>query len=172
VLRRTFHLKRLIPGGTALRYLRFTPDEYRAIVYVCRYMDFFDGFLPHLKHYLVDTLAQAYPDLATRISKFRRSPERILFNHLKERKRAAQDVQVARGQAHPADPFTFEEIKEVQEASDVFMLYDGSLASFQDFLVHQLQTTSSALAQKLNRLNDTQIGRLYRQVKERKRWVV
>jgi hypothetical protein len=155
-----------------LSYLRFTPHDYRAIVYVCRYLDFIHEFLPHFKHYLVDTLALANPDLATRISKFRKSQASILFNHLKERKRAAQDGQVARGQAHPPYPFTFEEIKAVQEASDVFMLNDGSLASFQDFLVHEFQTTSPALAQKLNRLTDKQIGRLYQQVKEHKRWVV
>src|SRR5690242_12410036 len=70
----------------ALPYLRFTPQEYRAICRACRSTNLPDEFFDAFQHFLVDALLQAWPELAAGLSRLDPVHLHLLFEHLQLRK--------------------------------------------------------------------------------------
>jgi hypothetical protein len=69
-------------------YLRFTPQEFRAIWSVCRPLRLSSDFFPVFKYFLVESLAETEPRLAGKVSHFNRKQTRLLFEYLRERQRS------------------------------------------------------------------------------------
>jgi hypothetical protein len=141
-----------------LAYLRFTPEEHRALCQACRDLDLRGGF-PALRERLVQALREPWPDLAARVAGFRKAHLRLLLDHLKAQQRGPGPA------AEGAEGgLSFEELQEVAAAAHRFLLYDGRACAFQGFLVHHFKGTSPALARKLDRLSERQVKELYDRV--------
>jgi hypothetical protein len=142
-----------------LAYLRFTPEEHRALCQGCRDLDL-RGTFPALRERLVQALRAVWPDLAARVAGFRKAHLRLLLDHLKARQRGAG--QAAGEKEHG---LSLEELQEVAAAAQRFLLYDGRKCAFQGFLVHHFKGRSPELARKLDRLSDRQMQELYDRVR-------
>ena len=146
-----------------MRYLRFTPEEFRAIRQACDAVDLSGDFFAVFKYFLVESLSDTLPDLAIRIARFRRSELELVYRFLRRH-------QTSPGRAEDECGLTSEELQAIRRASGPFFLHDGSLGSFQDYLVYNLSKTRPGLATRLSRLRPRQIARLYQQVQSRSRW--
>jgi hypothetical protein len=153
-----------------LSYLRFTPDEFRAIRHVCDSVELSDDFFAVFKYYLVELLSDTLPDLAKRVSRFRRPQLGLLYGFLRSQKTSQIRSRGRTWREEDACGLTLEELQAVRRASSPFFLHDGSLGSFQDYLVYNLGGTRPGLAAKLARLRPRQIAKLYHQANKRGRW--
>jgi len=141
-------------------YLRFTPQEYEAIVKVCRPVDLGDDFFPIFKYFLVESLKDPSPGLAGRIAQLRRGEVGIIFEHLKSKRRLAAGR--ACRQVGEADPdLTDQEWQAVARASRAFDLPADFLHSYRAFLVGHFRHSLPELAHKLTRFSDRQMERVY-----------
>jgi hypothetical protein len=156
-----------------MSYLRFTPDEYRAIRRACRSLDLSDDFFAVFKYFLVESLADTLPGLSQRLAQVPARKLRILYEYLKEHKTCrARSYGRFRGKKDEAwGGLTIRESQAVRQASDLFFLHEGSLPSFQDYLVFAFRETTPGLASKLARFSRHRIARLYQDVKKRSRGV-
>jgi hypothetical protein len=153
-----------------LSYLRFTPEEFRAIRQACDPVHLNADFLAVFKYFLVEALDDTLPDLATRIRRFRRSQLVLLYGFLRQQRTAAAKSQAQTRREESECGLTAEELQAVRYASDPFFLHDGYPGSFRDFLLYNLREARPRLAAKLARLHPRQIARLYQQAKRRSRW--
>jgi hypothetical protein len=152
-----------------LSYLRFTPEEFRAIRQACDSVELSGDFFAVFKYFLVESLSDTHPDLATRILRFYRPQLVLLYAFLRrQRTSAAKNRGPTRREEHEYG-LTTEELQAVRHASGPFFLYDGYLGSFQDFLLYNLGETRPSLAAKLARLDPRQVAGLYHQMKQRSR---
>lgn len=153
-----------------MTHLRFTREEFQAIRRACDLVDLSDDFFAVFKAYLVELLSDTLPILAIRIARLRRRQLGLLYEYLRGQKSSevGNQVQTLKG-AHDCG-LTFEELQTVRRASGAFFLFDGSLHSFQQYLVYNLLKARPRLAAKLARLRPRQITRLYQQTKKRSRW--
>jgi hypothetical protein len=71
-----------------LSYLRFTPSEYEAICRVVSCIKLSDDFFPVFKYFLVESLIEIHPELAGRLALLRRGKMKLLYRHLRDRKRS------------------------------------------------------------------------------------
>ena len=153
-----------------MSYLRFTPEEFRAIRQTCHSVNLSDDFFVFFKYFLVESLSAMLPTLATRIARFSRPQLQLLYEFLRHQK--ASEVrsrwQTRRGEDECG--LTSEELQTVRRASGPFFLHDGSLGSFRDYLVYHFGGTQPGLAAKVARLRPRQIARLYHQANKRSRW--
>ena len=69
-----------------MSYLRFTPDEFQHLWLACRGIDFRGDYFSGFKRHLVDSLSGTAPELARRLSRFRRQKLELLYCSLRERK--------------------------------------------------------------------------------------
>jgi hypothetical protein len=149
-------------------YLRFTPEEFRAISQVCRPLDFggdsFDTFQP----LLVDSLADRYPELASRIAGFRSHQLALLYCHMGERR--ASKAKAMNQEAEPESYLSFEELHAIWQASHPSWPCGGFHPSFKKFLMAHFASRSPHLRWKLARFTERQMKRLFHQVKQRRRW--
>jgi hypothetical protein len=149
-----------------LTYLRFTHDEFRALEHACRSRRLNDRFFPAFKAFLVRSLAGTHPGLADRISGFYRWQVGIVFEYLKERRRAV------RGRGKERDTpagLTAAECDAVVRALAAVEAQDRFLSAYQHFLVRHFRQEAPGLAKKLARLDGSQIERLHEQVRRRRR---
>src|SRR5262249_13762717 len=153
-----------------MTYLRFTPEEFRAIRRACDSVDLSGDFFAVFKYFLVESLSARLPMLAIRIARFGRPQLRLLYGFLRRQKTTEGRNRGRTGREKDECGLTFEELQVIRRASGPFLLHDGSLDSFQDYLVHILGETRPALAAKLARLRPGQIARLYHQANQRIRW--
>jgi hypothetical protein len=154
-----------------MSYLRFTPEDFRAIQKVCRSIKLSDDLFAVFKYFLVESLTNSRPGLSQRLGKLPARKIRILYDYLREQK--PSPVKKPMGftkKAGQGCALTFGELQAVRKASGVFFLHDGALYSFQDYLVYAFQKTAPGLAAKLGHLNQQQIARLFREVKKPSRW--
>jgi hypothetical protein len=86
--RRTNCRTDLTEGDPLSCYLRFTPSEYEAICRVVQCIKLSDDFLPVFKYFLVESLIEIHPDLAGRLALLRGNKIKLLYRHLRERKRS------------------------------------------------------------------------------------
>jgi hypothetical protein len=153
-----------------LSYLRFTPQEFRAIRQACDPVHLNADFLTDFKDFLVEALDDRLPDLASRIRRFRRPQLVLLYGFLRQQRTAAAKSQAQTRREDGKCGLTAEELQAVRYATDQFFLYDGDLGSFRDFLLYSLRETRPRLAAKLAQLRPRQIARLYQQAKRSSRW--
>ena len=153
-----------------MSFLRFTPEEFRAIRQACDAVHLSGDFLAVFKYFLVEALDDTLPDLATRIRRFRRSQLVLLYGFLRQQRTAAAKSQEQTRTEEGECGLTAEELQAVRYATDPFFLHDGDLGSFRDFLLYNLRETRPRLAAKLAQLRPRQMVRLYQQAKRRSRW--
>jgi hypothetical protein len=153
-----------------MSYLRFTPEEFRAIRRTCDSVELSDDFFAVFRYFLVESLSDMLPILAIRIARLRTSQLLLLYGFLRRQK--TSEVRNRGLTRRGADEWglTFEELQVIRRASGPFFLHDGSLGSFQDYLVYNLSKTRPGLAAKLSRLRPRQMARLYQQANKRSRW--
>jgi hypothetical protein len=111
-----------------MSYLRFTPDEFRAIKQAYDSVELSDDFFVFFKYFLVESLSGMLPFLAMRISRFRRPQLELLYGFIRRQK--ASEVK-SRGQTRREEcecGLTSEELQAIRRASGPFFLHDGSLA--------------------------------------------
>jgi len=65
---------------------------------------------------------------------------------------------------------TWREWQAVAHAGDAFCLLEGGLGGFKDFLLRHVGESSPPLAEKLARLDDAQVARLYIGVRSGRRF--
>jgi hypothetical protein len=151
-------------------YLRFTPEEFKAIEQACRSMNLSDDFFHVFKYFLVETLEHTLPGLTQRLAQLPTRKLRILYEYLRDQKHSSvKNHGGGTKQNGQKAALTFVELQAVRRASGSFFLHDGSHWSFQDYLVHDFGKTAPALAAKLARFSHQQIARLYQQAKKRNR---
>jgi hypothetical protein len=136
-----------------LSYIRFTPQEYQAILGLCRSLALRPEDLPIFRILLVESLAKSYPDLARRVDGFRPDQLRLLFRRVR-RRRGACRVE-----------FTAEERRALHRACAAFPLPGRFKRHLQDALVRRFRQEAPGLAEKLTRLDARQFERLYEEVR-------
>ena len=141
-------------------FLRLTPEEYRAVAAAYPPLRSARGYRA-LRTRLAGALREGRPDLARRVAGLSTRQVGLLRDHLEGR----------RSWVRPAtqENLTWREWQEVAHAGDAFCLLDGGLGGFKDFLLRYLGESSSPLASKLARLEDTQVTRLYLAVRSGRR---
>ena len=152
-------------------YLRFTPQEFQAISQACRPLDLVGGVsLPAFQRFVAEALRGTRPALADRIARFRKYQVGILYEHLKEQRAsgAGPAGRAAEAKGPAGCDLTAEEWRALSQAGELFRLQGGPPSSFKGFVLQQLGAASPALAQKLARLSDYQIAKLYHQARARR----
>ncbi|HKB40493.1 MAG TPA: hypothetical protein VKD72_28975 [Gemmataceae bacterium] len=67
-------------------YLRFTPEEFRAIERACRVLPLRDDSFPAFRRSLAAAVAPHSVELATRVARFHSYQAGILFEYLREQR--------------------------------------------------------------------------------------
>jgi hypothetical protein len=152
-------------------YLRFRPEEFQAIWRACAPIDLSDDFFAVFKYFLIESLSRQAAALAQRVAQLSRRELRILYEHLRERKKAGRPRRGRPGDGGPPGrgELSAEEVEAVARVCRPFVFHQRFLGSFRAFLVRILGKTEPELARKLTRLSERQIERLYEQVKRRRR---
>src|SRR5581483_1197225 len=152
--------------GCIQTYLRFTPQEFRAISQACVSLDFGGDLFSGFKTFLIDSLSPRFPTLATRIAHIPRSHVGIIYEHLKgERASMVQPSQGLQGERDgPELHLSGEDRKIVTRAAEFLWLHDECLPSFKVLLVRLVEERSPVLARRLARLTDHELEALCRQV--------
>jgi hypothetical protein len=144
-----------------MSYLRFSPDEYRALCRVSQQIPL--GGMDHsaLQHFLVANLPLEQLDLAKRVARLDDRPMRLLRKHLLGRRQAEAPA----GKRYA---FTEEEVTVLTQAID----FPGHPLRFlwlvRKSIVERLSDHSPSLAWKLARLSERQFERLYEHVRGRR----
>jgi hypothetical protein len=146
-------------------YLRFTPAEYHAISRACRSVTFHEDSFPRFKHFLVESLRETLPELARRIAGLHKYQIGIIFEHLREQRRAARPAAPADSKPGSAHDLTPPEWQAVSLATRAYGLPDGFPDAFREFLVRHFRRTAPELSGKIARFSDPQVDRLYAEVK-------
>jgi len=137
-----------------LSYIRFTPQEYQAILGLCRSLALRDEDLPIFRILLVESLAKSYPELVRRVDSFRPDQLRLLFRRVRRRRRGASRIE-----------FNAEERRALSRACAAFPLPGRFKRHLQDALVRRFRQEAPGLAAKLTRLDARQFERLYEEVR-------
>jgi hypothetical protein len=147
--------------GRPMSYLRFSPDEYRALCRLSEQLPLGGMDLSALQHFLVANLPLEQLDLANRIARLGDLRMQLLYKHLLGQNPA---------DAVPCewDAFTQAELKAVADAWGSFPYPIRFLRHFRKPLVHLLNDGSPDLAQKLAGLNERQFRLLYEYVRGRR----
>ncbi len=140
-----------------MSYLRFAPDDYRALVHACCQLDPGSHRRPAFKRLLVESLEGASPTLAERIARLRSSEVRLLHDHFRERSRPV----------NPWHDFAPEELRALEEACAAAPFTVRFVRPFKRFLAEQFQETWPELARKVSWLSGHQFERLYEQLTAR-----
>jgi hypothetical protein len=149
-----------------MSYLRFTPEEFRAIRRTCDLVELSDDFFVFFRYFLMESLSGMMPLLAIRIARFRRAQLELLYRFVRRQKTSEIRSRGQTGREEGDCDLTSEELQVIRSASGPFFLHDGSLGSFLGYLLCRLGKTRPGLAAKLARLRPRQIARLYRQANQ------
>jgi len=149
-----------------LAYLRFTPEEYRAICLRCRDLDLCEEFFPAFQAFLAEALSDAWPILAARIVLLGKRRVRLLFEHLRTQQCPPAKAAVS-GKGHG---LSFEEFLAVARAALQFPCCRERRPAFRGFLVHYFKEAEPTLAGKLEQLPEPQIVALYERARKPERW--
>ncbi len=141
-----------------MAYIRFTPDEYRAIACLCRPLNLGKTRPRFLKRLLVASLANSDPRLAERIARL--SPEQlsVLITHLHKPTPAEQP-----------HGLTEAEVELVAEAGGLLIGHTRFTHVLKRTLVRRLVEWHPTLAAKVERLAAQQFGLLCQEANERAR---
>jgi hypothetical protein len=144
-------------------FLRFTPQEYRAILQACAPLELGAGSFNGFQGFLVQSLATPFPALASRVAHFRRRQVLILLRHLKGARSAMvrQDGPARAGGTRPPH-LTVEEAGIVSQAAGFLWLHDECRPSFKVCLLRLVEERSPRLARRLARMSDREIEALCR----------
>jgi hypothetical protein len=133
-----------------LRYLRFSPDDYRRLATLWHEL-IRDGHpQTAFKRLLIEALSGLSPNLAGRITRLHRDEFGILSNHFRERTHSAR-----------GHDLTAEELQAVLEACVSPPFRVRFVRPFKDVLVELFQETWPELSRKVARLSGHQFERLY-----------
>ena len=143
-----------------MSYLRFSPDEYRAICRLAEQIPRGGMGLSALQHFLVANLPLAQLDLANRVARLDDLQMQLLHEHLR-----GQSLEDAL--AGEWDGFTEAELEAVADVWDSFPYPNRFLRHFREPLVRLFSDTFPGLARKLARMSEHQFTRLYDYVKGR-----
>jgi hypothetical protein len=138
-------------------YLRFVPDDYRALVHACCQLDPGSHRRPAFKRLLVKHLEGAFPSLAERIGRLRSSEIRLLHDHFSERSKPG----------NPWHSFAPGELRALEEACAAAPFPVRFIRPFKRFLAEKFQQTWPELARKVSSLGGRQFERLYEQLDAR-----
>ena len=146
-----------------MSYLRFTPDEYRILSYVCRRLTLHRRRPRHFKRLLTREVRSVAPSLAERITAFRWAELRLVFEHFAEGAcPQTEDI--------PDDPrceFDLLELMMIAEECATAPFPVRNFGHFKCILVERLPNAWPILAGKLSSLSVHQFERLFRQVSEK-----
>jgi hypothetical protein len=136
-------------------YLRFCPEEYRALSALCRHLnlndDGYNDFLPCLVGGLADTL----PQLATRVARLAEDELLLLFEHFRA-------LRVRSAPERLSD-------EEFEAIADVVRLCPSNhrfLRFVRRSLARHFRDTTPGLADKLAAMSDRQFERLYARARQ------
>lgn len=139
-----------------MAYLRFTPDEYRAINCLYRPLNLNNSRPLLFKQVLVASLADPLPHLADRIARLSPDQLRLLFNHLQE----PAPVERPHG-------LTAAEVELVVEAGGPWLAQARFAHMLKRAIVRRLAEQHTELAMKVELLSLAQFAQLSQQVRER-----
>jgi hypothetical protein len=145
-----------------LAYVRFTPQEYRALAGLCRNLDLRDDSFPIFKAFLAEALYEDWPDLAARIARFGVERIRLVFRHFQ----GGSSADAGSGRAPVDSGLSDAEFGVVARAARYFFLRGGRRRFFRNFLTNYLKADAPALADKLARLDERRMRALYRRARE------
>ncbi len=138
-----------------MSYLRFSRVEYEAVSEASCSINLTRCRPCALKRILVRSLAASLPELAGRISRFRRQEMRILHEHLRRLQQPARlDL-------------TAEEVGMLAEAFGPLLFQVRFLRPLKSALVHQFRDAFPDLAAKLAYLSNDRFEALCERIKER-----
>jgi hypothetical protein len=137
--------------------LRFAPKDYRALSRFCVPLPTARADLAAFRRFLVESLADARPQLAERIAGLDGHKMGILLDHFSDR--AAADAK--RGGRHA---FNGEELRVVAEACASYLRPVRFVRYLRMSLVGHLSDLFPHLARKVARLSERQFERLYERV--------
>jgi hypothetical protein len=141
-----------------MSYLRFLPEEYQAIIRLCRPLNL-KRYRPHtLQRFLVWALGSRMPGLTQRIANYRRRELRILHDHLWQQRRPEERHSLSE-----------EEFGLVGEAFGPLLFNLRFLRPVKRALVQHFRDSHPALATKLELLSFRHFEVLCEQVQERTR---
>jgi hypothetical protein len=148
-------------------YLRFTPEEYQLIWRACRPVSLADDLFPIFQRFLVQSLLEKSPELAKKISQLRKYQIGIIYEYLKEGRKAGAvpDTPPADGESYG---LTLEDFQAVVQACGECVFGPRLLSAFRAFLVRRFKRTGPNLAAKVDRLSDGQLEGLYDLVQSRR----
>jgi hypothetical protein len=149
---------RVFQKGRFVAYLRFTPDEYRAIAALCKPLDLGNAPPTFVKRLLISSLAEPLPRLAERIARLSPDQLRLLMTHLHQPKAAARPHGLSDA-----------EVELVVEAGALLMGQARFAHQLKRTLVRRLAEWQPTLAAKVERLSLQQFGLLCQQANDRAR---
>jgi hypothetical protein len=153
-----------------MNYLRFTPDEYKAIERVRHSHRFADTSFAGFKRFLVTALAPRLPPLAQRVSCFAPYQIGILYEHLKKQRKAqGPPDRAVDAKGEPKYVLSVEHFKVVVKACQSFVFHKRFLSSFRAFLVRRLKDTAPDVGDQVAGLSDKQVEVLYELVDQCRR---
>ena len=144
-----------------MSYLRFSPDEYRALCRLAEQIPRGGMGLSALQHFLVANLPLAQLDLANRVARLDDLQMQLLHEHL-------QGQSLEDALAGEWDGFTEAELEAVADAWESFPYPRRFLRYFRRPLVHLLSDGSPDLARKLATLSERQFWLLFEYVRGRR----
>jgi len=142
-------------------YLRFTPQEYRALCRARRVVDLRTDDPNFFQVSLLFALADDWPRLAERVAGLLPSQLIVLRNHLR-----ALTGDVGPG---PGQDFTPAELEALAQARGTGLATVRPIGPFRDVLVRHFEKVSPVLAKKLAGLSGPQLERLWEEVRRRGR---
>jgi len=140
-----------------MSYLRFCPEDYRALCRICSPHQPHDLRLPAFRRLLLSRLSTARPSLAERIAGLNGRQLGILFDHFSQPASAG----AAPGEGHA---FSGEKLRVLAEACESCRGPTRFLACMRAALAERLGDLFPSLARKVARLSDGQFERLYARV--------
>jgi hypothetical protein len=141
-----------------LRYLRFSPDEYRLLAGLCLQLDLGGRPQAAFKGLLVEALSGLSPDLAGQIARLSEAEIGLLHDHFRPRTGSEDE--------HDLTP---EELRVVLAACVSTPFPMRFVRHFKGLLVELLRVDWPELSRKVGRLSGHQFKRLYEQASRQDR---
>jgi hypothetical protein len=146
-------------------YLRFTPDDYRALCQLCRPLDLYRLDAAELRTFLIPALAGSLPALGQRIAAFHDREMRLLHEYLRDRKEARASTRHKGSIAGLAA----EEATALAEAFRSYPFLSRFIRFLRGSLVQYFRESFPNLAVKLARMNDHDFEHLHAQMQTRRK---
>jgi hypothetical protein len=145
-----------------MHYLRFSPEDYRALCRLCSPEVTPALDLPAFRQLLLCSLSDTHPALAARVAALDGHQLGMLHDHFAGRAPAGRPEA-------PGQRLGPKEVRVLREACRCYPATVRFLRPFQANLVNVLREAFPALARKLSRMSDEQFRLLHEQITRRKR---